>query len=398
MQPQRSPDSAPSPSPQGQRVLPRSGTGPGRNNMFSALPYVLGLAPSLLLAPRRVTVFRSNGLRRIPATVPRGAGTGTPPAPPTDPAQPCRGNACAQQQLQGINNLNNRLGRLEGLLLGGGEVASTAAILRKLEQIDNKLGPQLPNGGIGNFLKRFWDNMGFSKILNILTFITTLHNAKMLSQDIFETLMIAIEEGLRAGRWDSFLKDAEGNSISLSEWVGNSIESFIKSVLGDDTVEQIKLKWQRLNRIYQAASNLLFAFQSILFSIQEALEVIGSWIAKIGNALKRYGVVFEKAYEWFNPRPDFSNKWFTRLERAEELANALATVTSSVREVQESLEYFNESREELRNQLAQGLETEERKLPENEPAKQNQEEAKEDSKPPEIEDTDVYSAEGDDTP
>ncbi|MDG2616980.1 hypothetical protein P7L53_12090 [Thermoleptolyngbya sichuanensis XZ-Cy5] len=400
LQPQRSPDRAQQSPPQSDRALPRApspgGVGPGRGN-FPTFPGLPIPAPAPLPAQQRARVT-VNAQRPQPVTQPRGTGVGNPPPPPTTPDEPCRGNRCAQRQLQGIQNANNRLARLEQALLGGADLGANAAILRKLEQIDAKLGPQLPNGGIGNFLKRLWDNLGIGKILNVLTFITTLHNAKMLSQDIFETLLIAIEQGLSLGRWDEFLKDSAGSRISLSEWLGDQLESLLKSILGDDTVEGIKLKWQRANRIYQAAQNVLFAFQSILFSIQEALEVIGSMIAKIGNALKRYGVVFEKAYEWFNPRPDFSNKWFTRLERAEELANALATVTGSIKEVQESVEYFSQSRQELRQQLEQGMETEERKLPENQPTETAEHEARQASGSPLIEDTDLYPPETDDTP
>lgn len=399
-QPQRSPDGAQQSTPS-DRAHP---TGARSVNLSSlptlsslAVPLFLAAAPGALPALVRSRT-RVTGQRPQPGTQPRGTGTPDPPPPPSTPSEPCRGSRCGQRQLERIEAANDRLDNLERLLLGGGEAASTAAILRKLEQIDQKLGPQIPNGGIGNFIKRLWDNLGIAKILNVLTFITTLHNAKMLSQDVFETLFIAFDQALGLARLDDFLKNSEGEKISTSEWVGNQIEEFFKNLLGDDTVEEIKLKWQRLNRIYQAAQNVLFAFQSILFSIQEALEVIGQWVARIGNALKKYGVVFERAYQWMNPNPDFSNKWFTRLERAEELANALATVTGSIKEVQDSVEYFSTSRQELQTQLETGLDDPEQTAPENQPKAEAEAQAKTDSAPPEIEESDLNRPETDDEP
>lgn len=365
LQPQRSPDRAAQPAA-GDRAYPPgnatpSGVGPGRSN-FPTVPFLPVAAPGTLPRQQRARVTTS-AQRPTQATQPRGSGPPNPPPPPTTPQEPCRGNRCAQRQLEGIDNANNRLANLERVLLGGGEAGSTAAILRKLEEINQKLGPQIPNGGIGNFLKRLWDNLGIGKILNVLTFLTTLHNARMLSVDIIETLFVGFDQIFALTRFDDFLKNSEGEKISTSEWVGNAIEDFFKSVLGDETVEEIKVKYQKFNRIYQATANLLNAFQSIAWSILEALEVLGQWIAKIGNALKKYGVVFERAYAWMNPTPDFHNKLFTKLERAETLVNNLVQVTSSIQEVNESVEYFNQARTELRNQLELSAPAEERNLP-----------------------------------
>ncbi|MHC5855420.1 hypothetical protein, partial [Nostoc sp.] len=48
--------------------------------------------------------------------------------------------------------------------------------------------------------------------------------------------------------------------------------------------------------------------------------------AKIGNALKVWRVLGEKAYEWFHPNPNFHNKFFTFLNNAEAGANTIQAV------------------------------------------------------------------------
>ncbi|QKD80774.1 hypothetical protein HPC62_00025 [Thermoleptolyngbya sichuanensis A183] len=400
LQPARSPDRAQQPTA-GDRAYPPgnatpSGVGPGRSN-FPTIPVLPGAAPSALPRQQRARVTAS-AQRPTPVTQPRGSGLPNPPPPPTTPGEPCRGNRCAQRQLEGINNANSRLLRLEQALLGGADLGGNAAILRKLEEIDQKLGPQIPNGGIGNFLKRLWDNLGLGKILNVLTFLTTLHNARMLSVDIIETLFAGFDQILAVARFDDFLKNSDGEKISTSEWVGNAIEDFFKSVLGDETVEEIKLKYQKFNRIYQATANLLNAFQSITWSILEALEVLGQWIAKIGNALKKYGVVFERAYAWMNPTPDFHNKLFTKLERAENLVNSLVQVTSSIQEVDESIQYFNQARTELKNQLELSAPDIERDLPNNRAVSGSELLRARQSAAPPIEETDLNRPEEDDAP
>jgi DNA repair ATPase RecN len=220
----------------------------------------------------------------------------------------------------------------------------------------------------------------------------------MLSVDIIETLFVGFDQILAIGRFDDFLKNSEGEKISTSEWVGNAVEEFFKSVLGDEAVEEIKVKYQKFNRIYQATANLLNAFQSIAWSILEALEVLGQWIAKIGNALKKYGVVFERAYAWMNPTPDFHNKLFTKLEQAENLVSNLVQVTSSIQEVDESIQYFNQARTELKNQLELSPPNPERDLPDNRATLGDENLRAAQSAAPPIEETDLSRPEEDDAP
>jgi len=95
----------------------------------------------------------------------------------------------------------------------------------------------------------------------------------------------------------------------------------------------------------------LNAVQSIGSSTLNALEVIGGWNAKVGNALKKWGVVSEKAYEYFNPTPNFQNKFFTRLEKAENLVSQLGSISSETLSVKENVKQIFELKDDLRKNL-----------------------------------------------
>jgi hypothetical protein len=94
--------------------------------------------------------------------------------------------------------------------------------------------------------------------------------------------------------------------------------------LGIETVNGIKAEWKRLNRIYQAAANIVWSIQSITYSILESLETVGQWVAQIGNAARKYGVFVEKAYGWMNPNVNFTqNRFFNALNKTQEAVESV---------------------------------------------------------------------------
>ena len=346
LQPQRSPDGTPQPTP-GDRAYPpgarSSGAGRSGNSGFPTTPVAAGLAAAATLLPSIIRLrIQSNAQRPIPTTQPRGSGSATPPPPPATPEEPCRGNRCAQRQLRGIDDANTRLLRLEQGLLGGADLAANAAILRKLNEIDAKLGPQITGGGIGNFIKKMWDSMVVQKILNILTFVTVLHNAYMLSSNLSQTLFSAFDNILEF--FGAEFKDSNGQDVSTSQWAGNAIEGFFNGIFGTETVNGIQSNWKKFNRIYQAASNILSSFQSMIFSVLESLEVVGNYVALIGNASKKFGVFTEKCYRWMNPNLSFTtNRYFNALNNVGEAVESIDEVTGEALNIQQTgAELFNQ--------------------------------------------------------
>jgi hypothetical protein len=207
--------------------------------------------------------------------------------------------------------------------------------------------------GVNRFLKRANEQLKLDRILNILTLITTIHNAAMLSNSIKDTLVSAVDNAIATLGW--LPKDEEGREIALSEMVNDTIENTIISIIGRDNYQGITTTWKKANRIYQAAANILYSLQSMMSSVINALEVGFGWVAWIGNALKKWGVVTEKAYAWMNPSPNFQNKFFTALNKGEEIASNLEEVTSEVRETGETFNNLDELKKELDKSLEEGL-------------------------------------------
>jgi hypothetical protein len=91
----------------------------------------------------------------------------------------------------------------------------------------------------------------------------------------------------------------------------------------------------------------MYSIQSIGHSILGALEVVGSWVAKIGNALQKFRVVSEQAYSWMNPTPFFQNRFFTGLQATQEVVSQVDQVASEVLSVQETIGQLTKQKEDL---------------------------------------------------
>lgn len=165
----------------------------------------------------------------------------------------------------------------------------------------------------------------------------------MLSNNLGQTLTSAFSNVLAVVG----IKDKDDNPLDIGEIIGKTFDNAAKTALGEKEWGGIKAEWKKYNRIYQAAANLLNSIQSIGSSILSALEIIGSWNAKIGNALRKWGEVGEKAYGWMNPQPNFQNKFFTALETAENVVSQVDSIASEVLSAQETIKQIGEQKKEL---------------------------------------------------
>lgn len=346
VEPARTPQQPPN-EQDGDRVAPTTGPGAAPAGGGGGLGSLPPLAPAALGRPVRSDPGPTGRRQTPPIDLPQGSGSGQPPAPPADPGSPCRGNRCGQRQLEAIN----RNGELLNNLLNAGQTIDLASINTKLDQINAKLGDQIPGGGIAKFLKSLWDSLNLQRVINLLTFITTLHNAYWLSNAISQTLFSAFDNVLQLFGFQ--LKNAEGEQISTGEWIGDSIEGFFNSIFGTERVDGIQATWKSFSRIYQAAANIINSLQSIAFSILESLEVVGNYVALIGNASKKFGVFAENCYKWMNPNLDFTrNRFFNALENVSEATEAIEQVTSELVSIQETSRELSDQRDELNRAVA----------------------------------------------
>ena len=307
-------------------------------------------------------------------------------------SDPCQGNACSTQirnrvdENRGLlNGLLDRFNRLEGLLnalLTTGDVALSAAILQKVNTIDEKVGPQLANGGLSGKLTRLSQWLRLGQIMSVLNFAATLHNAYMLSNALTQTFFSMMSNVLAAAG----IKDDEGNPYDVGSLVGQSIEAFAQTILGVETVDGIKAEWKKFNRIYQAAANIVFSLQSIGYSILEALEVVGSYVGKIGNAMKKFGVVTERAFGWMNPAPNFQNRFFTSIQNVTEFVEAIDSVAGEVQNIQETAIQLGQQRDALQQGIEEVVGD---PLPETAPIATAEADANANSQTPPLDDADL---------
>jgi post-segregation antitoxin (ccd killing protein) len=196
---------------------------------------------------------------------------------------------------------------------------SNAAILALLNVINTKLGAQV-TGGLSQFIKTIAENTYLEKALSVLTFAATVHNALMLSNNLGQTL-ISIVDSITG-----FIlpKGINGEAISLSNVLSKAVHEVIETAIGAENYNTLTENWQKANRIYQATSNVFNQVTALGGLITTGLEVVGGNVGKIGNALRKGGVLLENAYGYMNPQPNLQGKFFQFLNTAGEKAAAIA--------------------------------------------------------------------------
>jgi hypothetical protein len=198
---------------------------------------------------------------------------------------------------------------------------NNAAQTGLLVEILSRLGDKIPGGLSGKLVDGFkW--LHLDRVLNVLTFIATVQNHLMLSNDIGQTLIGAINNGLQL----IGLKDDKQQPINVGQIISGTIENLVKGIVGTENYATLSAQWAKANRIYQASTNVLNSFMGLTQTVLQAAEMIAAYTGKIGNALRKGGVVLENAYGWMNPQPKF-NRVTQTLESLQNGASTVQMVT-----------------------------------------------------------------------
>ncbi|MFN6487908.1 MAG: hypothetical protein RMY33_034155, partial [Nostoc sp. DedQUE03] len=235
----------------------------------------------------------------------------------------------------GINGLPGKNGR-DGKDVNPTDIASLRALIISQHAATrtniNATSTGLVNGvrvffttqlaAITTLITTIASNTYVEKALAVLTFAATMHNALMLSNNLGVTLGGIINTVLGL----ILPKGLDGTPIDIFAILNTTIEALITNAVGADNYVKLKAEFAAANRIYQATINIFNALQNAQNAIMNGLEVIGGQLAKVANALKGFNVVGEKAYEFFNPQPNFHNRTIMALEQAQETANTIETV------------------------------------------------------------------------
>ncbi|AVH71585.1 collagen-like protein [Nostoc sp. 'Lobaria pulmonaria (5183) cyanobiont'] len=178
--------------------------------------------------------------------------------------------------------------------------------------------------GVTTLITAIATNTYVEKALSVLTFAATVHNGLMLSNNLAQTLGTVIDQVL------GFIlpKGLDGTPISINGVLGKLAHEIIADTIGEANYKEISEDWAKANRIYQAGVNVFNQIGNAVGLVTAGMEVIGGNVAKIGNALKIWGVIGEKAYSWMNPQPNLKGKFFNFINTATEKANTIAMMVA----------------------------------------------------------------------
>ncbi|MEB3338969.1 MAG: collagen-like protein [Leptolyngbyaceae bacterium] len=215
--------------------------------------------------------------------------------------------------------------------------------------------------------KKIMGGIDFMKIIDVLTLITSFHNALMLSRSIGETLIQVIENGLQMFG----IKATEnGEDLTVSKVLGRKFEDAMKATFGATQWAQIVATWKGLNNIYTSAANIAWNIRAMFDSTNSIVSWTAENTGKIGNALKRFGVVGEKAYGRMPEQVTAMNAFQQRLEALEDTASGLEMVSSEVLSIQQNVAEFKEQRDKFEQSI---VEFPPLNRPDNEPVKAREE-------------------------
>lgn len=208
-----------------------------------------------------------------------------------------------------------------------------------------------------NFAAKAWETTRMQKVLNALNLVAAIHNAAMLSRFTGATLLEALSSALNLFGID----DEEGNRLNLNQMLGSSVEGLLRNVLGDAAYEGASDTFNRANRIISVGSQMVWSVRSIMDSSFDMQETIINNTGKIGNALKRFGVVGERAFPWMSESGASTNRYRQTIDRYQQgldtidnAASTLQYVTEAPLQIADEFNQLNQQRQEFQQALTEG--------------------------------------------
>jgi hypothetical protein len=196
-----------------------------------------------------------------------------------------------------------------------------------------------------------FNNTVVDKVVNLLTLITALHNAAMLSTSIKDTLVEAISNGLAT--IGIKIKSPDGSPLDLNTALNSSIENLLKGILGADNYASLKLTWAKGNRIIQSGAAVINTARSLYDSARSLNELTGDNVGRIGNALRKDGAVSENAYRAMSENNTQVNVRMQQLENLEESVSTLSSITSETYSITEQVGELTKQKDDFNKNIAE---------------------------------------------
>jgi hypothetical protein len=371
LSPNPTPGTTPTPTPTPNPTPTPPGLSPFPVPVFPGLatgPAGAGLGVGTSGAPGLITSAggaASTGGITTPGVTGLNTGNQQTPIGVTVTPQPCNpaGSCAAGQDTANQNNANQNqqnASKLDAIL-----AALQGLDLGLLNVINNKLGNQIPNGGLGGATGRIFKMLRIDRFLNVANNVLLLHNAIMLSRSLVDTLGSAVDTVMQATGFQ--FQDEKGDQMDFTDVLGNSLMSFAVSAFGEEQTRVAIAAWRKANRIYQSAANVISSLREIGDSLYNIAEIGAERISIIGNALQDANVVMDNSYERFEEEFGYQTR-FSRnfqkfqegieqaqesLEAITEIAEEVINIQEAFQEIEENQEQFKQAQQELRD-IAQG--------------------------------------------
>jgi predicted nucleic acid-binding Zn-ribbon protein len=217
-----------------------------------------------------------------------------------------------------------------------------------------RLGEPLAKGGIGAKLMRLGVVQAADRVMNFLVFFATIHNAMMLSKNVLLTLTETMTVGLDVIQTRLGLKDSEDEPLDVTKAVGESVNSFMASLLGAARWAELKQSFAAANRILQAGANIVYQVRSLTDSSLTIGQFIGENLAKLMNGLKFSGVVDKLSYPFVSETVNPQSIILQRIQNAGDAADALSSVTSEIKSIQEEAGELGEQTVKFQEMIEKG--------------------------------------------
>jgi len=220
-------------------------------------------------------------------------------------------------------------------------VQATNGIVKAMQPVLNTVKSGLD--ALSNFTQQAWDTLKIDKALAVMNFIMTTHNAMMLSRNLAQTLGDVSSSLLNA---IGVKNPLDGSPLDVNEIVGNAIKNSIQAAIGEETYTNLASGFNRANRILQAAQGVIWAIRSMKDAALEASEVIGGWVAKIGNGMLTQGLFEDRLFPWMDENPQFKNhyrKYHEKIDDYEQALNEVSQLISASTEFTQAIQETTEA-------------------------------------------------------
>jgi hypothetical protein len=209
----------------------------------------------------------------------------------------------------------------------------------KGDSVGNILKLGVIAAGVTAILFMLRDIIGVASfVINVSTVTSTVTNIAQSFLTIFDSIgsLLGLNEG-------------------LSKPISDTFDGILNSIFGKEKVEYVKYNFARINAIFNAGANILSRVRGTSAALAEGIEENAQNTSKIGNALRRAGIVDEKLRamdEQIAVNVDKSQLKILneKLSKVSNVSSELAGITTELKSAQDELKQLDKDQAEKEKQ------------------------------------------------